>query len=470
MSLPVLSVPQMRAWESATWKTGQSEEAVIQLVGQAVARRALELTRPGARILILAGKGHNGDDARAAAAHLASREVAVLEITTPGADLEVLQKQFSLKPALVIDALFGIGLNRPLSDEWCRLIDGLNSAGLPVLSVDVPSGLNADTGEHFGAAVEATVTLTVGAPKAGLLNARAWNYVGRLEAVAEVGLAPCGIDSELQWPTPGDFENYPPRRRVAAHKGTYGHLGMIAGSPGYHGAAVLTARGAQKAQPGLITLHTIGDAYQPVASQLQAVMVRRLGNLSEFQSRFDALLIGPGLADLSVQAELPDLVSRLWTEAAIPLVVDASALKFVPSSGRRSPGLRVITPHPGEAGQMLGCSAAEIQQDRRGALRTLSAKFGGAWVVLKGHNTMVGRETGPIFVNGTGNPHLAQGGSGDLLAGFIAGFLCQERLSSDAAKLLSYAVWEHGAAADRLQARGKTWIVEDLAVELGAPV
>jgi NAD(P)H-hydrate epimerase len=468
MSLPVLSVAQMRSWESATWKTGQTEEAVIQLVGSAVARHVTKLTAAGSRILVLAGKGHNGDDARAAIPHLSSREVELLNVTNPLGDIGPLKEQLSKRPDLVIDALFGIGLNRSLSSEWCQFIEVLIHSGLPVMSIDVPSGLDASTGQHFGSAVEATITLTVGAPKSGLLAASAVNYVGRLEVAADVGLAPCGFDSELNWLTSHDFIAYPPARRVAGHKGTYGHVGIIAGSPGYHGAAVLTARGAQKAQPGLITLHAVGAAYGPVASQLQAVMVAQLGSLAEFRSRFDALLIGPGLAEASLAKDLPRVVSSLWTDSQVPLVVDASALAHIPSGKQPAPGLRVVTPHPGEAGRSLGRSAADVQADRYSAVRSLSAQCGGAWVVLKGHHTLIGRDEGPIYVNGTGNPHLAQGGSGDLLAGFIAGLLAQEQLATDPAKALAFAVWEHGAAADRLQGRGRAWTVEDLATELGA--
>ena len=155
------------------------------------------------------------------------------------------------RPALIIDGLFGIGLNRPLDGPWTWLIDFVNAAGVPILAVDVPSGLDADTGVAPGVAIQASLTLTLGAPKRGLLEASAVVFVGRLEVATEIGLVAGSHASETNWTLPQDFIGYPPRRPVASHKGTFGHLAIVAGSSGYHGAAVLAARGAQRAQPGL---------------------------------------------------------------------------------------------------------------------------------------------------------------------------------------------------------------------------
>src|SRR6266567_2004382 len=169
MSVPVLSLAQMREWEQATWAAGQTEAEVIRRVGQCVARHARQLTQTGDLILILAGKGHNGDDARAAREHLTERRVEMLEVASPETDLPKLEAAVSRRPALVIDGLFGIGLNRPLDEPWTKFIGRVNQARLCVLAVDVPSGLNAETGEPAArdAAIEAAVTLTVGAPKEG---------------------------------------------------------------------------------------------------------------------------------------------------------------------------------------------------------------------------------------------------------------------------------------------------------------
>jgi NAD(P)H-hydrate epimerase len=147
--------------------------------------------------------------------------------------------------------------------------------------------------------------------------------------------------------------------------------------------------------------------------------------------------------------------------------VDASALGWLPADSNAGSQIRVITPHPGEAAKLLNTSTQQVQADRVGALRELSRKLGNVWVVLKGNQTLIGRSNGMIFVNSSGNPHLAQGGSGDLLAGFIAGLLAQPGLQDSVCKTICYAVWAHGAAADRLQATRLGWVIEDLAAVLG---
>jgi len=311
------------------------------------------------------------------------------------------------------------------------------------------------------------VTLTVGAPKKGMLCEAAWPFVGRLEVASEVGLAPCPLASDVQWTVAEDFGNYPLPRPVATHKGSYGHLGIIAGSLGYHGAAVLAAHGAQRAQPGLITLHTMETVYSVVAPQMQAVMVSPWQAANKMPGAHTALLIGPGLAAASVVDELKVLVRQLWQESPQPIVVDASALDWLPSGAVSKAALRVITPHPGEAARLLRSTAKQVQANRFDALRQLSQRFGDTWVVLKGHQTLVGRSSGEIFVNSSGNPYLAQGGSGDVLSGFLAGLLTQPELQEDPLKAIRYAVWEHGAAADHLQAIRPGWVIEDLHEVLG---
>ena len=467
MPVPVVNIRQMRRWEQATWATGQTEAAVIRCVGEKVARIALRLTCSNDSILILAGKGHNGDDTRAAKEFLTDRKVILLDVTDPKTALPEIKRSASLSPALIVDGLFGIGLSRPLDGPWKKIISTVNQSKIPVLAVDVPSGLNADTGEPQGAAIKAAVTLTVGAPKIGMLRQSAWRFVGRLEVAEDVGLIPCPLKGELNWMLPGDFAGFPPRRGVAGHKGSYGHLAIIAGSFGFHGAAVLAARAAQRAQPGLVTLFTQEITYRPVAEQLQAVMVNVWKPGTKLAESTSAILMGPGLAAPDIAKKMKMPTQNLWRGSKLPLIVDASALDWLVPHTLPKNRIRVVTPHPGEAARMLGKTVPQIQADRPQALRKISRRFGNCWVVLKGHQTLVGRSTGEIFVNSSGNPHLAQGGSGDALAGFIAGLLAQPALQADIGKTLRYAVWQHGATADALEVARKNWVVEDLVAELG---
>jgi ADP-dependent NAD(P)H-hydrate dehydratase / NAD(P)H-hydrate epimerase len=470
MPVPVISIAQMREWERATWASGQTEAEVIRRVGRCVAREATGLTRAGQRILVLAGKGNNGADARCAREHLSDRNVDVLDLAEPSADGPKLDAALASRPALIIDGLFGIGINRPLSPEWVNIIQRVNEARVPVLAVDVPSGLDADTGEPHGAAIRAGVTLTVGAPKAGMLRESAWPFVGRLVVAADVGLIPCPHRSELQWTLPQDFAGFPPARAAATHKGSYGHLAIIAGSLGYHGAAVLAAKGAQRARPGLITLQTMESVYHAVAPQLASVMVSTWEPSVKWTGEGDGILLGPGLAASDMADAIKTQTRHVWRDLPFPVVTDASALDWLPLDAVPRNAVRVITPHPGEAARLLPSTTKQVQADRLAALRNVSRRFGNTWVVLKGHQTLVGRSTGDVYVNPSGNPYLAQGGSGDVLAGYLAGLLVQPELRADVLRTIRYAVWQHGAAADHLQATKANWIIGDLVEVLGSQV
>jgi NAD(P)H-hydrate epimerase len=317
-------------------------------------------------------------------------------------------------------------------------------------------------------AIEAAVTLTINAPKTGLLAQNAWPFVGRLEVADDVGLAPCPHTSGLNWTLADDFQNFPPRRPVAGHKGTFGHLAIIAGSFGFHGAAILAARAAQRAQPGLVTLFTQESVYHVVATQLQAAMVNLWTPDLKLPDTVSAILVGPGLAAPGLAEVMsPTTTRRIWRDSLLPVIVDASTLDWLPMGAAAKNAIRVLTPHPGEAARLLNLTRQQVQANRPKALHEISRRFGNCWVVLKGHQTLVGRSEGEIFVNPSGNPHLAQGGSGDVLAGYLAGLLAQRPLHADIGKLIRYAVWQHGAAADKLQATRANWVIEDLIGELG---
>lgn len=473
MSHPLVSVSQMRAWEAASWAAGVSASDVIATVGSKLAEMATEATRAGDTILLLAGRGHNGDDVRAAVPHLLNRRVQLLEVRNPVEELPVLALALAEKPSLVLDGLFGIGLNRPLDAAWCELVHCLNGSGVRVASVDVPSGLDAESGMPLGAAVGAAMTWTVGAPKVGLVVGNASDYVGRLEVLTDVGLIPmeralpslgrANGRAGMEWVDGLEFVGYPGVRGITSHKGTYGHAVLVAGSMGYHGAAVLAARAAMRAQPGLITVMTPPEVYVPVASQLHAPMVRMWEEGSSYPEKATSILIGPGLAAEQIRERMVEEVRRLWTGSESAVVVDASGLDGVPKGPVKEGVIRVITPHPGEAARLLGLTVTEVQSKRVWVLGELSKRMGGCWVVLKGHQTLVGREGGVVGVNSSGNPTMAQGGAGDVLAGLIAGLLAQPWVRLDVEKVLRWAVWRHGVAADRLREKDPSWTIEDLA-------
>lgn len=440
----------------------------MRRAGEAVARTAELMTAPGSRVLFLVGKGHNGDDAVFAREYLVGRTAELIRVLDPETGLRELEDHLRQRPALIVDGLFGIGLNRPLSGGWIRLIERVNESGVPVLAVDIPSGLSADSGLPLDVAVRATRTLTFAAVKQGLLKPGAAGFVGRLEVAEDIGLVPFPFSTDVNATSAADFVGFPPQRVVSGHKGSFGHLVVVAGSPGYHGAAVLVARGAQRAQPGLITLCAHEAVRVPIAAQLQSVMVYGGEDEIHLPDGATAVVVGPGLAGPEVRERYERVVRRLWQDSPLAVIVDASALDWLPEGPTPAEAVRVITPHPGEAARMLKLSSAEVQQDRVMALRELSRRWGNCHVVLKGHHTLVGRGREEVFVNLSGNPHLAQGGSGDLLAGYIGGWLAQPELQRDVARVLQFAVWQHGAAADALLTRRPNFIVEELSAELGA--
>ncbi|MBN8249716.1 MAG: hypothetical protein J0L84_20030, partial [Verrucomicrobia bacterium] len=315
MSVPVLSVAEMRAWEQATWSAGVREADVIASVGLHLAAVIRAATLETDRVLVLAGRGNNGADARAAVRHLAPRVVQTLEVRDPAAELPGLRAAMLPPPALVVDGLFGIGLNRPLDAGWIGFIETLNRAAVRVLSVDVPSGLNADTGDPWGAVVHAAQTVAVGAPKRGLLEPAAWAPVGTLSVMRDVGLegAPASA-GERTWVLPEDFAGWPPPRNTSANKGELGRLVVLAGSVGYSGAAILATRAASRARPGLLAALVPESIHAVVSGAVPSAMVHPFRPGHAVLDRATAVLAGPGLAAPDLPAALRNEVLRLWRE------------------------------------------------------------------------------------------------------------------------------------------------------------
>jgi NAD(P)H-hydrate epimerase len=339
------------------------------------------------------------------------------------------------------------------------LIQAINDSDAFKIAIDVPSGLDA-RGRPCPVAVQADETLTVGAMKESFLQREASDYIGRISVLRNVGLSERETKGELQW-SDWSGERWP-QRKAYGHKGTFGHLFIVAGSPGYHGAAVLCARGAMRSQPGLITVATAPETYLPVAAQLQAPMVRGWGEVDlVVPERTTSVVAGPGLAAAELPVQIKRSVQDLWSRFEGVMVADASALAWLPESSSVK-GVRVITPHPGEAARMLGETIEEIQADRKTAVRKLSHKYGKCWVVLKGHQTMIGKSEGPIFVNASGNATLAQGGTGDILAGYLGGLLAQQGLREDIERTICHGVWKHGNGGDLATEKNPAWMTEEL--------
>ncbi|MBM3823186.1 MAG: NAD(P)H-hydrate dehydratase [Verrucomicrobia bacterium] len=470
MSLPVLSRDAMRAWERDSWAAGRNVQSVIQRVGWRLARWLAEHSRARDSILLLAGPGHNGDDVRAAVPVLADRDVEIITVRDPSAVFDCVRLALRSPRRWVVDGLFGIGLNRPLDGAWRRIIEAVNACEWPVAAMDVPSGLDADSGQPLGEAIHATHTLTVGAPKPGLIVEAASPWVGRLEVLNGVGLIepPVPATGAPVWLEERDFAGYPPQRASSSHKGSHGHAVILAGSLGYHGAAVLAARGALSMRPGLVTVLTLPSVYSAVAAQMAAPLVGLWKGVDSIPASATSLVVGPGLAAPECEI-LQEAIARCWQRLDLPMVVDASALAWLPQGRVESREPRLLTPHPGEAGRLIGITAGEVQGGRPETLREVSKTFGQSWVILKGRHTLIGRTTGSLGINGTGSPSMAQGGTGDVLAGMAGGLLAQREARGDLFKLAAFAAWEHGRRADLLDQVRPHWIAEDLAI-LGAGV
>jgi hydroxyethylthiazole kinase-like uncharacterized protein yjeF len=357
-----------------------------------------------------------------------------------------------------VDALLGTGLNSPVRGRFAAAIELLNSLGRPVLAVDIPSGLSADTGQPLGLAVMADWTATFGLLKQGLLL-DAGEYVGELNLV-DISIPPAVVEdlgAMAFLPEAELIAAMLNQRPAHAHKGTFGHLLIVGGSLGKSGAPCLAAMGGQRAGAGLTTVALPQGLNLVAETKLTAAMSQPLPETSEgslamaalpvllelMESR-SALVLGPGL---SLHAESVELARELASQVHKPLLIDADGLGALAGhleNLRFASQDVVLTPHPGEAARLLGCTPDEVQADRPEAARRL-ADLSGAIVVLKGARSVIAQPTGQIWINPTGNALLASGGSGDVLSGLIGGLLAQ---GCDALGAACAGVFLHGLAAD----------------------
>jgi hydroxyethylthiazole kinase-like uncharacterized protein yjeF len=457
------SVAQIRAVEQAAIQT----LPLMQRAGRAGADWALELIQEVRPVLVLAGPGNNGGDALEVAANLrdAGVEVTVLHIAgaTPSAETAAALARCQLDGvtfveavpqdvawALVVDGLFGIGLTRPLDGHAAQCVAQLEQVDCPVLSLDVPSGLDADTGTVVGggAAIRATHTITFIGNKPGLHTGDGRDHAGIVRVASldiDAALLP---EPEATLVTPPSFHAalQLSKRRENSHKGQFGDVAIVGGAEGMAGAAILAARAALYAGAGRVFVAAI-DARLALDPVHPEIMFRAA---SGFAMEKRTLVVGPGMGDGARNLLAKAIASDT------PLIIDADGLNLLAAEPGLQEAVRtrarmaVLTPHPLEAARLLGVTAKVVQADRLAAARELAARCG-AVVVLKGSGTVIAGPGGQVAINTTGNAGLATGGSGDVLAGLTGTLLAQGWEAWPAAL---GAVWLHGAAADRLVQEG----------------
>jgi NAD(P)H-hydrate epimerase len=475
--MKILNAAQMRNIDQrATERFGVPSIVLMENAAIAVVDALFEHYPDCGRVAIFCGTGANGGDGFAVARHLENRGVvpvvvivgerasihgdALTNLTVcerigipiydirAADDIETVLAHASDADVLV-DAIFGTGLNRAPAGIHADVIRDLAELRLPVLAVDLPSGADASSQTPFDPCVQAEVTVTFAAPKLCHVFEPASLYCGEV-IVADITIPEAAVEDEmvtLALITPKDVQPHVAPRLSSTHKGTYGHAGIIAGSPGRSGAAVLCARGAIRTGAGLVSVMTDAETAQLVHAGSIESMTYSGGDLKEFLANKTAVLIGPGLAD---DDRAWKHTRALVEKIELPLVIDASGLNaFASRAADLNPrGLpRVITPHPGELARLLGSDSASINADRIGSVRE-AARTSQCVVVLKGYQSLIAEPDGHVFVNPTGNPGMASGGMGDVLAGMIAALLAR---GTDALDAACAAVYLHGLAGDILK-------------------
>jgi len=444
--------------------------ALMSRAGAAAADVALGMLTPDNTlpVLVLAGPGNNGGDALEAAALLAQRGVHMMAVLMAdptrlptdalaayqrarGAKVQFVDRfDVTARWALAIDGLFGIGLARPLAGPFAAAVEQLNALDCKILAIDVPSGLDADSGRLIGGsiAVKADAALTFITDKPGLHTGAGRDHAGQV-LVNTLGLDVDSFGAPLaRLITPELFPNVFVARPHASHKGSFGDVSVIGGAAGMSGAVLLAARMAAMAGAGRVFAAFAGPtpAFDPVHPEL---MCRDAHSINLIQG---AAVVGPGLG---TSRDAHDLVARALA-SPLPLVLDADALNLVAQeyglqqrlARRSAPSL--LTPHPAEAARLMGSDTAQVQDNRLSVAAELASRFN-ACVVLKGSGSVVAAPDGRLAINTTGNPALATAGSGDVLAGLCGALLAQHHAAWDTALA---AVWLHGAAADNMVAEG----------------
>jgi hydroxyethylthiazole kinase-like uncharacterized protein yjeF len=459
MAHPILNISTLRAIES---REANANPPLMERAGAAAAQIALEMLADTSQaILVLAGPGNNGGDGFVMARLLkqAGRNVSIAFCGDHDKLPPDARKAYDAWQAssggtltsfpggdfgLIVDALFGIGLTRPIEGLARDWIERINAAPCPVLSLDIPSGLNAETGIATSPVVQADCTASFIALKPGMLTADGPDMCGkRIHCSLDIDIA--RADGEEI--SPAHFRDYLKPRRKNSHKGSFGNVAIIGGASGMAGAALLSGRAALKLGAGRVYVGMLDAlAVDPVQPELMLRPAQDVAALA------DVIAIGPGLGQ-SLQAG--ELLSQCLASDK-PLILDADALNLLTQASvllRKlavRPAPTFMTPHPAEAARLLGISTEQVQADRLSSAKALAQRFR-AHVVLKGCGSIVVCPDGRWFINTTGNPGLASAGTGDVLTGMLAALLAQDWEASAA---LLAAVHLHGAAADYCVSEG----------------
>ncbi|HVN91362.1 MAG TPA: NAD(P)H-hydrate dehydratase [Candidatus Binataceae bacterium] len=483
--------------------------ALMTRAGEVVARAAKNrwpdaLSRG---VLVVAGKGNNGGDGFVTARALAAEKIpikvmllasvadlkgdaaqAARDYLAAGgriverADVDSLNTEH---PGIIIDAIFGTGLNAPVRGGIRDVIERINAMEVPIVAVDIASGINADSGAVLDAAVRAACTVTFGFAKYGHVSYPGVDYCGELEVV-DIGFSPAAaatVAAAGRLVELSEARTLIRPRHPNSHKGTYGHILIIAGGRGKAGAAILVARGALRSGAGLVTA-AIPECVAMVVANGQAELMTEpiadrnghfdsevsLAQLRQLIEGKDAIVLGPGIGNSGDTQALLAWLIREVSRPELPIVIDADGLNALSALGaetlRTAQGPIVLTPHPGEMARLLSSNTGTVNGDRIGAARRLF-ELTGAAVVLKGARSVIVSPAGVISINASGNAGMATPGMGDVLSGIIGTLLGQKIASGDAAKL---GVFVHGLAADRLASRigPYGYLAGDLAMELPA--
>jgi NAD(P)H-hydrate epimerase len=490
MIMRIVTAAQMQAMDRQTiQEIGVAGQLLMENAGRGATRCFLEriYTAGAGRVGVMAGRGNNGGDGFVMARYLAQRQIEVevfllcakdnvkgdaavhlkllpawkvplIEIPDENAFFSQYERLTHI--AYWIDAILGTGLSADVRGYFKTVIEFINRTQRPVLAVDIPSGLDADTGQPRGVCIQAAATATFGFAKLGHLIQPGADLCGPV-AVIDIGLPPVVTPSGPSHTliTATHVQSVLPRRTANSHKGHTGHALVVAGATGKTGAAALTALSALRTGAGLVTLGvprtlnpiletlTVEAMTLPLPDDGQGALTS--GALNAIQTAMDGkrcLALGPGLGTAPPTREL---VLQLIQECPLPMVIDADGLNALAHDlsvlqARTAPA--ILTPHPGEMARLTGLSTAQIQKDRVSAARRLAAQYN-VWVVLKGARTVVAEPDGNIWINPTGNAGMASGGMGDVLTGAMAGLLAQGCPAADASVA---AVFLHGLAADIL--------------------